>query len=299
VGINPSIVIPLIYIDFFTNWIRKKLNLKNFLPTFTGFLSFILWSFISNKYQSVTNYGKFNFDHIYLNFIKTINSIQFSLDFGFVWLIVITLLLVAYGAFKFNVILKNKTLLFLSFIFSIGWFILFSQSKWVEMNLYSWRYFTYAYYSTIILIFLLIVPILKEFKQSYLKFILVLLILIQLFPKKIEFIQEWQVFKSVNENASSSVGLYAGDYWVVWPVVFKDMMAGQKAYGLAFRGESNKKPVVKNISDQVFENGFFYVECLNASKEVCEAQIKDFVGDIKLLDINKKSDNSLTFKMTY
>jgi hypothetical protein len=301
IGINPSTLLLLVYIDFISNMIRQNFKIKNLWLSAIGILSFLIWSFISSSQQSGPNYGKFNLNNFYLNVVKTLESIGDSLQTNFGWFLIIIMFLVVFKFYKTRNIGKNKQftqLVVFCCIFSVGWVTLFSQSEWVAMNLFSWRYFTNVYFSVLILITLIVGALIMPIKSLSLQVALVTLITIQLVPSKFVPIQNWPIFETANSISQPDGVFYAGDYWIVWPTVYRDMMMGHKAYGIAYRGESNQQNVKSYAKDQIIKNGYFTIICLNSSVENCEAQTKSFKSSYELMEFKKIKEGVFIIKMS-
>jgi hypothetical protein len=102
---------------------------------------------------------------------------------------------------------------------------------------------------------------------------------------------EYKIFQKVNSLTEPGSNLYAGDYWVVWPSVLRDMMKGHEAYGLTFRGDANKSSAGEYVRKRINENGSVSVFCLNDNEENCINQVNSVVGPIRPISTIQISDN--------
>jgi hypothetical protein len=76
--------------------------------------------------------------------------------------------------------------------------------------------------------------------------------------------------------------LYAGDYWLAWPSVLRDMMAGHEAYGLLYRGGANAAQARAHVARTLQRQGQVSVHCLNDRPQRCEADVQGLVGPLRL-----------------
>jgi hypothetical protein len=169
-------------------------------------------------------------------------------------------------------------------IFSIGWLFLFSSSRWVEINQFSWRYFSYVFFALIFLFtvhlshFINKLNAKKSLALTSVGAIATILFLILPVPK-LNF-NDYGVFQRVNALTEPGGHLYSGDYWVVWPSVLRDMMNGFEAYGLTYRGEANKEAAREYVLRKIRKNGHATVYCLNETDQNCTSQINSVVGPL-------------------
>jgi len=91
---------------------------------------------------------------------------------------------------------------------------------------------------------------------------------------------DFNVFKRVDALANPRHHLYAGDYWVVWPSVLRDMMHGHDAYGLTVRGEANGKAAREYILGVIRDHGNAEVYCLMDTVENCIINTNSIAGPL-------------------
>ena len=165
-------------------------------------------------------------------------------------------------------------------VFCFGWLILFSSNKWVEMNQFHYRYFTFIIYGFFMFVALQTSKVLKlvGYRTSWViaggSFMLMIMMLWGSFIH----LPNYAIFKKVESVTPESHSLYAGDYWLVWPSVFRDMMAGKHSFGLTFRGEDNRENVKAFVGRQLSKEGYFSVICLNDKLDNCKKQISSLIG---------------------
>lgn len=88
------------------------------------------------------------------------------------------------------------------------------------------------------------------------------------------------IFQRVNALTDSGGRLYAGDYWLVWPSVLRDMMDGYEAYGLTYRGEANKESAREYILKVIKDNGRASVYCLNDTLNNSITKVNNVAGPL-------------------
>ncbi|GAB2896770.1 hypothetical protein GCM10027046_27830 [Uliginosibacterium flavum] len=106
---------------------------------------------------------------------------------------------------------------------------------------------------------------------------------------------DYAVLSKAEDDGVSADGLYAGDYWRVWPAVMRAMIVEQRAYGLAFRWVGNGTALRKYLTETLDRKGSAEVLCLGASGAECFQQLRsvdsgvsvqvaeDLKGDVRRL----------------
>ncbi|GAA4409072.1 hypothetical protein GCM10011450_27170 [Advenella faeciporci] len=145
-----------------------------------------------------------------------------------------------------------------------------------------------------------IAKIFNEIKLKYAVFfttILSLVAMIVLFVTPTSF-NNYKIIQRVNNLSTPGSSLYAGDYWVVWPSVLRDMMKGYEAYGLGYRAEGNKEKVKNYVFEKIKDNGYVIVICLNEKVVNCVNQINSVVGPIYVRESTLVNDQVHKIKIT-
>jgi len=298
IGINPSTVIPAVFISIALVIYRNRINLIGVLPIIASAFSFFVWSLFSKMYGDTLSYNEFSIDILYSGFSKVIDGLLHSVNL--LELLVLLVMILAGRVLKFGLKDERKYrfhesvaisyAIKVAVLFFIGWLLLFSGNRWVEMNLFDIRYFVYIIFSLIFIFSLNVVMILSCFSFKKQKIIVGLLAVIAISSmastvtaSAISF-KNFAVFKRVDALTEPGRHLYSGDYWVVWPSVMRDMMHGHEAYGLTFRGEANGKAAREYILGVIRDHGSAEVYCLMDTVESCINSTKSVAGPLHVLD---------------
>lgn len=289
IGLNPSTLIPAFFISMATAFKQKKIRLNTIVLLMASGLAFFVWSFVSKQYGSFT-YNKFSLEIFYSGVQKVAGNLLSTVNLPILLLLLAFILL---GKIVFNVYVNNKSSDCRSIIsystnavilFSIGWLLLFSSSRWVEMNQFAWRYFIYIFFALIFLCSVYLSSFLNRLSaRKSMIFAGATAFAATLFlasPFARLTFDEYKVFQRVNALTEPGGRLYSGDYWVVWPSVMRDMMHGYETYGLAYRGEANKEAAKKYISGKITENGNVFVFCLNDTIQNCVSLVNSIAGPL-------------------
>jgi hypothetical protein len=299
IGINPSTVIPAFFISFSIAVYKKRFELNAKLFLLTALASFVVWDFISKSYGSLP-YNKFQIEMLNSGLYKVLIGLLGVVDLPMLSIIIISFLIAKVirqiiwrpNEAHFEPILGYVTSIVI--IFAIAWLLLFASSGWVEMNGYAWRYFVYIINA---IIFLFMLHLFDWFESCDIKFSKILagliatISIVSLAPDgdRVKF-ASYKVFQRVNELTEGGSSLYAGDYWVVWPSVLRDMMIGYEAYGLTFRGNANKNAARDYMLKIIKEKGRAKVYCLDDSIPRCISQVNDVAGPLYAVDASLIKD---------
>jgi len=169
-------------------------------------------------------------------------------------------------------------------LFAVCWLILFSCNKWVEANIYSYRYFIWFFYCLILFVSIEIARVFIALGRRCGQLVsgVTGAILIAWLFAGAEPLEESSVFREVFAVAPSYHGFYAGDYWFVWPRIWIDAVHGRSSYGFAYRAEGNREKVNELVNHQLAESGKFQVLCVKAKMESCMEQVSAIVGTVAL-----------------
>lgn len=295
-GLNPSTLIPLIFVAIGSIVFRKKIGFGELsLLTISG-ASFVIWNNLSKKYGDM-QYNQFEIAILFNGLEKVLDGLFSVINLPALLILILFLSLIKIiNLLYFRNPLNSNLFYFCTnslVIFSISWFLVFSASRWVEMSLFVWRYFIFAIFAMLFMLsihFLNFVEKLGNVKSWIFSGIIITSVCMSLISPIILF-GEYKIFQRVNSLSEPGSNLYAGDYWVVWPSVLRDMMQGHEAYGLTFRGDANKSSAGEYIRKRINQNGSVSVFCLNDKAENCINQVNSVVGPIRPTSTTQTSDN--------
>jgi hypothetical protein len=296
IGLNPSAIILVLAISAAYSFYKKSLQISEAVFCLFSGIVFCIWSIVSNHIQKGFNdYHKFSLFTLQQGFEKVLRGLFCTTNMYF--LIGVLTISFAYNLITFYNLKSNekKSKHILSycrnvvFIFAISWLFLFSSNKWVEMNEFAWRYFTYVILSLIFLGSLYCASFISNLKNKLSQFLTVAAITVGVayLISPIHKLKDYKIFNRVNALTESGGQLYAGDYWLVWPSVLRDMISGYDAFGLCYRGDGNKSKTKTYVLNKIREQGYADVYCLNDSVENCVAQVNSLVGPLHVLDSKK------------
>lgn len=309
-GTNPALVIPAAFLSAAVAWYRKKIEKKTILFFLFSAFSFLIWTYISKLYGNLP-YELLNIYNLTIGAQTAAISIVSALDLKY--LLSGLLLFYAYKILtdKYTTTLKEEYYPVLSFIsisvmiFSLAWFLFFSCNTWVKLNGFDYRYYTFIVFA-ILFVFSLHISINVQYISKYRIVVLIGLCLCamasMLYPSLKKFDFNWYAaFQRAYALSHDAGRLYAGDYWVVWPSVLRDMMHGREAYGLCERGEANGAAARAYILQKIAHEGYAEVLCLKKSVLKCQEQIEKAVGPLRFLDVSRKNAHvtALRFRQGY
>lgn len=297
-GMNPSTVIPAVFAVMVLTLYRRRPAPAELAWGGLAILAFVSWTLISRQFGDAS-YGHFDPSllptgarRVGLGLLETLRgtaSLVFAGCVFGVWL------LARSGASPSAPECGRAARYIVAgaLVFSAGWFVLFASSGWVAINQFSWRYFTYVIFALLLLGTLFVTHALCLLKPALGKLAAVVAALVAAVatwttPLPVE---QYKVFQRVNAQTRPGGHLYAGDYWVVWPSVLRDMLHQQEAYGLAFRGEANRDAALAYMTQHIQQHGHVDVYCLNETADTCQQQIARSVGQFKVADVQRLSDS--------
>lgn len=307
IGLNPSTVIPAVFISFAGYFYIKKIRVNEILLLLVSVAAFFSWNFVSKQYGNLP-YNKFSLETFYAGLQKVVvslvgavnlTSLIFIIGIVSIWNLCVVLFGVRRDNERQSIIsyITNATILF-----SVCWLALFASSRWVEMNNFAWRYFIFVLFSLIFSFAFRLAGFLDQLtsKCSSLITALAVLVVAPIFVSpltKVSF-NDYKVFQRVNSLTEPGGHLYSGDYWVVWPSVLRDMMRGYEAYGLTYRGDANRISARDFVLGQINEDGYSQIYCLNDSVMNCIAQANAVAGPLFAVSSNHLKDGVYLIKVS-
>lgn len=295
-GLNPSTLIPVVFVAIGSVFYKKKIRFGELSLVTISVFSFVIWNAVSKKYGNMP-YNDFKIEILLTGLEKVLNGLfsVINLPYLLLLIILISLFKIIYLIY-FKNSSHNNLFSFCSsslVIFATSWFLFFSASRWVEMSLFVWRYFIFAIFAVLFMLSIYLLNFIEKLdnvKSWILTGTIFLLVSLSLISP-IRSFSEYKVFQRVNSLTEPGSNLYAGDYWVVWPSVLRDMMHGHEAYGLTFRGDANRATVGEYVRKRINQNGSVSVFCLNDQAENCINQVNSIVGPIKSIKTTRTRDS--------
>lgn len=304
-GLNPSVLLPLIFWVCARIFYKRKISFNDAYLLGFGLFSFIIWNIISAKYGSAP-YKEFNINLLPTSTQIVLTNMQGAINLPF-FLVFISLFfgwkIIRFSSRGDTESSKTSIVVYVgnaAALFSLGWFLLFSASRWVELNQFSWRYFIYIYFVIFFMVSIHLAVYISKFdsgKYSRIIYFLPIVAILFLSPNlSWKNFDSYAIFKRIDFLAKSESNLYAGDYWVVWPSVFRDMMNGYESYGVTFRGEANEVMVRRYVENKILIEGYVTFYCLNDTVLNCMTQINKIAGPLLEIDSNKIGENLYVLK---
>jgi hypothetical protein len=288
IGLNPSALILGFFITLVTASYRKKLNLNDLFFLSVNAISFFSWNLISRRYGNFGNfpYNKFTIETALSGFDKSFGAIINTLNLP----IIFSLIFIACAIFASHIILVKKVnttnnsrlisyMTLSAIVFAIGWLVLFSSNKWVEMNGFAWRYYIYSIFAIFLIVIIHLTSFISKINRKLSSSITVVTSffgIYYLYSPVVKF-SDYKIFKNADDLTNRGSHFYAGDYWIVWPSVMRDMMSGYESYGLAYRAHSNCNNVTSTAFQKIKDFGYIEVFCLRAESSQCIEQVKSVV----------------------
>jgi len=297
IGVNPGSAILLFFVIFSYILYKRKIEFQALLISAIALLAFVLWSYIS-KLSGGISYSQFDVLLLDSGLRQALIGIIQSWNSTLFLLISISLLLTRIIFFRFYRFGENKNLALIFYVagcialFSVLWLFLLSMSRWVEANGFAARYFTYVIFGFLFLLAILLSDIfsLANKKATNIFSSIAALIVVVFLSSPLIPYDQYKIFTQVNLLTKSSSGLYAGNYWVVWPSVLRDLIEGYESYGLAYRAEGNQVKVRDFILRKIKQDGNVSVFCLNEKPRICIDQINSMAGPLNVRDIEYEGE---------
>lgn len=313
-GLNPSNLLLGLHLSASIALYNRNISIKDAAIVSIVVMHFLIWHALSKSFGTTHyDYSIFNIRYINEGVGEAANNIISALDLPvlFLWGSIISLIFaILFSSLKKASIIGCSVLLYSAFcasVFIFLWMLLFSCSEWVRNSHYSWRYYTYVFFSVLFITGCFIFLLFNSFSIK----LRLISAAVMLFPGVIYTntnyipVMKYNVFSLANSISSSDGGLYAGDYFLVWPSVYRDLINQRESYGLSFRAESNGDAVRDYYRKKLESDDFVEIKCLNDTFENCRNQINSILGVNYIaetiyvnreLNIIKVSDSAQTIK---
>lgn len=300
IGLNPSNLLTLFFIIFSIYLFSRKITKNIVFIVSCNFISFLIWNKISNFY-GYSNYGEFNYLEILESVSKVLNNIYNVVNIEIIFLISLFLLLFIYYRKIDNFNVKKIYMICITILcWIIIWILFFSANYWIKTNEFHWRYFSYVFFSLLMFygfLFVISFSCVEKKLRSVIIVIISIVSLVHVYSTPIK-IYDFKIFKMVEKMEKNSYDFYSGDHFLVWPAVQLNLMKGNAAYGLSYRGIGNQEAVRHIVLEKIKKNGEFKVLCFNDIAEGCLLQVQTIVGKSFLLSQKKLSNNTLEMSVT-
>jgi len=300
IGMNPTTILPIVFILIVTAIFHKNVKKIGIIFLITSIFSFFIWNYTAFLYGNLS-YSHFNPKHLPFNLMKVMVGIVNAINFRALFILFAILLLykftlVVFDQKKYPIFNMVQRYIFLSAaLFAVGFSLVFGSNKWIEINDFDWRYFSYAVFSCLIMAGLVLLPVIKCLSKtaSAVFTAAVLLAAVSSTATRPIAYEKFRAFAEVDAVCPESHVLYAGDYWLAWPAVLRDLLHGRQAFGLAYRGEGNREKTLAFVQGEMERQGAFSTFCLNASAEICKKQIENVVGPVRLQHVVQRREKVL------
>ncbi len=291
-GVNPSTVIPAVFIAAAASVYKRRLGRGEIVLAIASVAAFVAWSLIARRHGG-SDYTGFDLGLLPTSIGKIVTGMVGAMKLEYFLPIAgtlalargITLLRAGAGAS----LEKPRVAGFVfccAIIFVAGWFLLFAGNRWVEANGFYWRYFIFTIFAALFCGAIWIAQLVDAMgaRAGYAAAILAAAMSTAVLLSPPVPFEDYKVFREARANSRTDIHLYAGDYWLVWPAVLRDMIEGHEAYGLALRGEVNRAAVRDYVRRSIRRDGRVRALCLRETLEECSRQIASIAGPVSIAD---------------
>jgi hypothetical protein len=272
-GLNPSILLLTGALGFGISVYEKRLRSAWLIGA--AILSFYVWGRLGAIYGTPGgNYSGF----IFKNFVSNLES-----AWSFIYYYSrIHLIMYLFPLMIILMILYRSTIqprfFFASLLligYALGWLLIFSQNSWIIANGYHFRYFFPTVVLPIILLGIVLQKTIQELKHhwKYLSgFGLTTAFVFWTYDPYTP-IDKYKVFleepvQSKSEYAKAhGIRLISGNYWEVWPIVWRLKSQGIDAYGISFRSRAIADLITQKVKDDF--------HTLDSTRALCVDQLPD------------------------
>ena len=160
-------------------------------------------------------------------------------------------------------------------LFALGWWIGFSANTWVKQNDYHFRYFfpvlVIVCLGIALQVFCYLLPWSKSIKDLCIlggvAFMLAYLVRVPVPLSDYSIFARVQPF--VEYAQANELRFIAGDYWVVWPTVFRLLDRRDAAFGLATRAVGNVRKMQRALDQEILARGSAKALCAGSDGTRC------------------------------
>lgn len=304
IGVNPSAFLLLAFALAARVVQQKAIRSQDIRAALFSVAALVFWLVIARNHGS-TEYSAFSIQLIPTGLANILPSLMGLFDRAdaqlFGGFLLMGLIFVWFSGGQSTKSLRNVCLgIGAGFVvFSLLWLVLFSSHTWVAANNFHWRYFIFILFGLYVFLAVLMTSIFScmgGITRWVLVAVIAALGVFKGYQAPVPF-SDFQVFRAVQNFAPKPYGLYSGNYWGVWPAVWRDLSLGEAAFGLAYRGDGNLAAARAHIYQQLEANGDFFVLCIKDDIGTCMGQIEQFSGPIICMDATRKAEDVLLLRL--
>jgi hypothetical protein len=288
IGLNPSILIAAFGITVSIFMFDRRPKLVGFAALAVGMFSF--WGYVSSANALGVHHDNYAYSvfkpELLLTGLKASVSQFHDANGRWSWLgLLIAAFVIGFVVRTPKPSLRASVYLGLLGAFAVAWWVLFSMNQWVSMNLFTFRY----YYPSIMVVLIVIslrftqlfqkLPEKGQVAVSLILLVVILVVLIKpvILPKgdvDIAFDNVDTAFDNIDKYvAAQHAPIVAGDYWQVWPAVFRLNSASGRVdkpiYGAATRGLVMRPEMDSRIATDLRAKMTTKAVCIGANVNGC------------------------------
>ena len=264
IGVNYSIIIPALVLVGGSALFKRKLDIDSLVFSVLVIVLFIFWALVARFYPSRDiSYVSFEFERLNHSVQIVAKNLIDAVYLGNV--VVIFLAACLLKIFAFSLPQENDssdytrtcpfTLMLL--VFAGVWILLFSINSWVAANLFHFRYFVPVIFVGMMLLSLEVRSLtvfLPRWQRYAISALLAAWLIVHLAQPFVS-LRDYTVFKRIDAVLPGDVVGYAGDYWLVWPAVMKNLLEGNEGFGFTYRAEGNRDNLTRYFSEAGRQGG--------------------------------------------
>lgn len=291
-GVNFSVVLAALALASGHLLVERRFSIRISALLIVSVLATFGWLEISRMVGGAT-YSRFDIHNIPLAVKRVTVDLLRTFDM-WRYLLVLAVMIAAtfiLSRFAHGRVIPNKTRIVyvsvLLFLFCVFWLVLFAAHDWIRINDYSYRYFTYVIYALFFYIAIaasILVCKAGETLRAGIGGSAAVALTVILWSPFVA-LHDYRLFREVEAHNPDHYGLYAGNYWQVWPAVLRSMIAGHRSFGLAGRGEGNRAAVQAFVDAQLSENGSATLLCIDESPDYCLKQVSQILDGVTHRDV--------------
>lgn len=279
VFVNPSVALVIFFIAL-ALYLLKSASVKLLKPYALGtFLCLAAWQIISTQ-MSNQSYTSFRFGAFFTGLAEVLSKIAATLPSNLGGVMLVTFALSVAILYHQRMVTDRMEWYTLSVLsFCLGWVVFFSCHKHVIISGYKVQYFAFVIYGLMSLAALVLLTLISKIPNRLgLGIALVCLAIVtsRHYAPLAPF-SRYALAKDITPIPAPSP-FVSGNYWLAWPIVFQKMTRGIEAMGLTYRGKGNRSKALQAVEKAVSQDGFFTVNCVDATVEFCHEHIERSIG---------------------
>lgn len=245
---------------------------------------FILWSIVIHKYASSSPpYYGFDYLNTYVNMRKSLSELASVVRLPLLCL----LAAIAAGISMFGLSTlrpRARFALAIAIAFALFWWGLFSDNAWVKANFMNFRYFFPVIFIGGTALAVILWNFVRQFQLHYQVSIAAICIVSVLgyLLRAPQSFDQYALFRAVNPYVvfarENGIRFVAGDYWVVWPTVFRLLDTPDQAFGVTYRGDGSGAGLRRALQSELAKSSKVSLICLRALASECTADAVNLTG---------------------